>query len=263
MRGAFPFMKQGEESKLGPEHGHLEYVGKAITSGSYLAGTETDDGGAAEQLALVKLFEEFGSSCEYKKNEFIFSGEEESREIYFVQDGLVKISMFAQEGQGITLFLRNKGEVFGAAEVLTGQRRQRYARCITDSRIFSIPASQFMTLLKNHPDVLYALSVSNARRLLQTQQYVEMLISRPVSWRLIQLLLQLGVRKGKETVISLPLSHEEISYVIGCSRQTVTETLNRWKNQGSIRYEKKTVVILDTDEFLRAGEQIDKQSKGR
>lgn len=215
---------------------------------SYSEGTVTDNG-EAEQLALAKLFEEFGTSRDMRKNSFIFRSEEESQEIYFVQDGLVKISQFAQEGQSITLFLRHKGEIFGAAEVLTGQKRQRYARCITDSRILSIPASQFTGLLKRHPDALYALTVANARRLLQTQRYVETLISRPVAWRLAQLLIQLGVRAGKETVVTLPLSHEEISYVIGCSRQTVTETLGRWRDEGIIHYEKKMVVILDTDEF--------------
>ncbi|WP_338553696.1 Crp/Fnr family transcriptional regulator [Paenibacillus sp. KS-LC4] len=184
-----------------------------------------------------------------KKNSFIFRSEEESQEIYFVQDGLVKISQFAQEGQSITLFLRHKGEVFGAAEVLTGQKRQRYARCITDSQIVSIPTSQFTSLLRRYPDALYALTVVNARRLLQTQRYVETLISRPVAWRLAQLLMQLGVREGKETVVTLSLTHEEISYVIGCSRQTVTETLGRWREEGIIRYEKKIVVIQDTNKF--------------
>ncbi|CAI6061317.1 Crp/Fnr family transcriptional regulator [Cohnella sp. JJ-181] len=207
------------------------------------------DNGEAEQLALAKLFEAFGAARDLKKNAFVFRSEEESQEIYFVQDGLVKISQFAQEGQSITLFLRHKGEVFGAAEVLTGQKRQRYARCIADSRILSIPASSFTDLLKRHPDALYALTVANARRLLQTQRYVETLISRPVAWRLAQLLLQLGVRAGRETVVTLPISHEEISYVIGCSRQTVTETLGRWRDEGIVRYEKKTVVILDTDAF--------------
>ncbi|KQO10699.1 Crp/Fnr family transcriptional regulator [Paenibacillus sp. Leaf72] len=215
---------------------------------SYWEGNVTDSG-EAEQLTLAKLFQEFGSSRVMKKNSFIFRSEEESQDIYFVQDGLVKISQFAQEGQSITLFLRHKGEVFGAAEVLTGQKRQRYARCITDSWILSIPASQFTSLLKRHPDALYALTVVNARRLLQTQRYVETLISRPVAWRLAQLLMQLGVRVGKETVVTLSLTHEEISYVIGCSRQTVTETLGRWREEGIIRYERKMVVIHDTDEF--------------
>lgn len=215
---------------------------------SYWGGTLTVNG-EAEQLALAKLFQEYGSSRGMKKNAYIFRSEEESQEIYFVQDGLVKISQFAQEGQSITLFLRQKGEVFGAAEVLTGQKRQRYARCITDSCILSIPTSQFTGLLKSHPDALYALAVANARRLLQTQRYVETLISRPVAWRLAQLLIQLGARVGKETVVTLSLTHEEISFVIGCSRQTVTETLGRWRDEGSIRYEKKRVVIHDTDEF--------------
>lgn len=217
---------------------------------SYSANADTEQG-EAEQQALARLFEEFGASLDLKKNAFVFSGEEESREVYFVRDGLVKISQFAQEGQSITMFLRRPGEIFGAAEALTGQKRQRYARCIADSEILSIPAATFKRVLLGRPEALYALTVSNARRLLQTQRYVETLISRPVAWRLAQLLLQLGKSNGKETIVALPFSHEEISYVIGCSRQTVTETLGRWRDEGIIRYEKKTVVILDTETFVQ------------
>ncbi|BBH23017.1 cAMP-activated global transcriptional regulator CRP [Paenibacillus baekrokdamisoli] len=203
-----------------------------------------------EQSTIANFFEAHGVSRSYKKNEFIFRDEEESQEIYLVKVGLVKISQFAQEGQSITLFLRNAGEVFGAAEVLTGQKRQRYARCILDSQVLALPAPHFLSLIQSQPDVLYALTVSNARRLLHTQRYVETLISRPVAWRLAQFLIQLGIRKDNETHVALPLSHEETSYIIGCSRQTVTETLNRWREQGLIHYEKKHVIIYDVEHFL-------------
>ncbi|CAG7652640.1 Crp/Fnr family transcriptional regulator [Paenibacillus allorhizosphaerae] len=206
--------------------------------------------GNHEQLILAELFEEYGVSQHYKKNEIIFREDEESQYIYFVRSGLVKISQSAQEGHGITLFLRSTGEVFGAAEVLTGQHRQRFARCILNSEVLLLPADHFRSLLQSRPDVLYALTVSNARRLLSTQRYVETLVSRPVAWRLAYFLNQIGEWKHNEIHVRLPLSHEEMSYIIGCSRQTITETLNKWKEQNLIQYEKKRVIIYDCENFM-------------
>jgi CRP-like cAMP-binding protein len=134
--------------------------------------------------------------------------------------------------------------------VLTGQRRKRFARCILDSQVLVLSASRFLNLVLSQPDTLYALTVTNARRLLSTQSYVETLVSRPVAWRLAHLLIQLGRAKGTEIHVTLPLSHEEISYVIGCSRQTVSETLGKWRGQGVIHYEKKRVVIPDSEQFM-------------
>ncbi|KIL40421.1 hypothetical protein SD70_13455 [Gordoniibacillus kamchatkensis] len=203
-----------------------------------------------EEKLIAQLFEQYGTLRHYKKNEVIFREDDECQEVFFVQDGLVKISQSAQEGQGITLFLRHTGEAFGMAEVLAGQKRQRYARCIIDSQVLALAASQFTNLVMREPDVLYALTVTNARRLLSTQRYVETLISRPVAWRLAHLLMQLGRVKGTEIEVALSLSHEEISYIIGCSRQTVSETLSRWREQGVIQYEKKRVVISDSQHFM-------------
>lgn len=204
----------------------------------------------SEEKLIAQLFEQYGTSQQYRKNEVIFREDDECHEVYFVQAGLVKISQSAQEGQGITLFLRKTGEAFGLAEVLAGQRRQRYARCILDSQVLALSASHFTDLVLSQPNTLYALTVTNARRLLSTQRYVETLISRPVAWRLAHFLFQLGKAKGTEIHVALPLSHEEISYIIGCSRQTVSETLSKWREQGVIHYERKRVIILDSQHFM-------------
>lgn len=216
---------------------------------SFGEGTKKNEDRSEEQV-IARLFEQYGTLRPYKKNQFIFREDEECQDVYFVQAGLVKISQSAEEGQGITLFLRNAGEAFGLAEVLTWQNRLRYARCILDSQVIALPASQFTNLLLSQPDVLYALTVTNARRLLSAQRYAETLVFRPVAWRLAHFLIQLGKPAGTDMQVALPLSHEEISYVIGCSRQTVSETLSGWRDQGIIHYEKKRVVIPDYQHFL-------------
>ncbi|MDU0204831.1 Crp/Fnr family transcriptional regulator [Paenibacillus sp. MAH-36] len=199
---------------------------------------------------MVKAFRQHGISYTYRKNEFVFQENDLPSGAYYVASGLIKISQSSEEGQGITLFLRYEGEVFGNAEVLTNMARKRYAKCLVDSQIITLDSRKFLELAKENAEFSYSVAVLGARRLLQTQRMVETLISRPVAWRLAWFLLQLGKPTEEKLEIQVPLSHEEISYVIGCSRQTVTETLNKWRDKGLIDYAKKKIVVYHPNRFF-------------
>ncbi|CAM4316627.1 CRP-like cAMP-binding protein [Paenibacillus endophyticus] len=199
---------------------------------------------------ILRAFYQYGTKRLFKKNEFIFQENDPPAAAFYVEKGLIKISQSSQEGQGITLFLRYPGEVFGNAELLANVSRKRYAKCLTDSEILTFESRQFLALAKEDPAFSYSLATITARRLLQTQNMVETLISRPVAWRLGWFLIQMGKREEGVAEVQLQLSHEEISYVIGCSRQTVTELLNKWREQALIAYDKKKIVILDPSRFL-------------
>lgn len=199
---------------------------------------------------MVDAFRKHGISHTYRKNEFVFQENDLPSGAYYVASGLIKISQSSEEGQGITLFLRYEGEVFGNAEVLTNIARKRYAKCLVDSQILTLDSRKFLELAKENAEFSYSVAVLGARRLLQTQRMVETLISRPVAWRLAWFLLQLGKPTEEKLEVQVPLSHEEISYVIGCSRQTVTETLNKWRDKGLIDYAKKKIVVYHPNRFF-------------
>jgi CRP-like cAMP-binding protein len=199
---------------------------------------------------MIEAFRKHGISHTYRKNEFVFQENDLPSGAYYVASGLIKISQSSEEGQGITLFLRYEGEVFGNAEVLTNMARKRYAKCLVDSQILTLDSRKFLELAKENAEFSYSVAVLGARRLLQTQRMVETLISRPVAWRLAWFLLQLGKPTEEKLEVQVPLSHEEISYVIGCSRQTVTETLNKWRDKGLIDYAKKKIVVYHPNRFF-------------
>ncbi|NEW06350.1 Crp/Fnr family transcriptional regulator [Paenibacillus sp. SYP-B3998] len=199
---------------------------------------------------IVDVFRRYGVPQVYKKNEFVFQENDSPNGAHYVESGLIKISQSSEEGQGITLFLRYEGEVFGNAELLTNVQRQRYARCLNDSQLMTLDARKFLELAKTNAEFAYSLAVIGARRLLQTQKMVETLICRPVAWRLAWFLMQLGKPADERFEVQVQLSHEEMSYVIGCSRQTVTETLNKWRDKGLIDYAKKKIVIYDPTQFF-------------
>jgi CRP-like cAMP-binding protein len=199
---------------------------------------------------ILNAFHSYGVPKAHKKNEFIFLENDPPNAVFFVNSGLIKISQSSQEGQGITLFLRYAGEIFGNAEILTNLQRKRYAKCLVDSEIIALDSIKFIELAKHDAEFAYSLAVLGARRLLQTQNVVETLISRPVAWRLAWFLVQLGKQKDKVLEVHLQLSHEEISYAIGCTRQTVTETLNKWREKELVEYTKKKIIIYNPSCFF-------------
>lgn len=199
---------------------------------------------------ILQAFRKYGTAKAFKKGEFIFLENDPPNAAFYVETGLVKISQSSQEGQGITLFLLYAGEIFGNAELLMNLQRKRYAKCLVDSEVNTLESRKFLELAKNDSEFAYSLAVMGARRLLQTQHAVETLINRPVAWRLAWFLVQMGKQKEDYLDVQLQLSHEEISYVIGCSRQTVTETLNKWREKALIDYTKKKITINNPSRFF-------------
>jgi len=187
----------------------------------------------------------YGTVRTCKKNAFLFHVNDPVNDVYYLDEGWVKVSQDGGEGQGVTLFLRQAGELFATAEVLTRMpRRERYARCLTDCRIYALGARRLFELMDAHPELLLTVASMMSRRLLDTQNFVEALMNKPVSWRLAHVLVKLAGPGGN---VSLPITHEEISFLIGCSRQTVTDLLNRWHGQGYIAYRRRSITILDED----------------
>lgn len=200
---------------------------------------------------MEAVLKSFGKCKSYKRNDFIFHVNEPADHVYFLDEGWVKISQDGGEGQGVTLFLRQAGEIFATAEVLAHlPQRKRYARCLTSCDVYWLTSQQFFSLCKEHPELLLQIASITAQRLIDTQNFVETLMSKPVSWRLASLLTKLAVEKEGRLFVNIPITHEEISFLIGCSRQTVTEILNKWKDQGLIDYKRRNITIFKSESLF-------------
>lgn len=133
---------------------------------------------------------------------------------------------------GCNLFIRKTGDAFGLAEIVLGQNHSCYTQCLHDSQIWVLDAAIIQEKIHSDHEVMSDILYTMTDRLIHHQSTVELLISKPVPWRLAWLLQQLGTPVGDgDSRIDLVLNHEEISNMIGCSRQTVSELLSKWKAQ--------------------------------
>jgi len=207
--------------------------------------------GGETKSDLYNLFIKHAKLYHFEKKTFIFYEEEPANEIYYIEKGLVKVCQSTLEGQNITFFVRSKDDVFGFAEVILEENRSRIAQCIDDSLIWVLDSKIFLNQVYNNPIMNKEFFQISNQRLIKQQRMVELLISRPTSWRLAWFLKEMSIEnKENKFVCETTLTHMEISRIIGCSRQTVTEVLNKWKEQGLIEYNRNVIIISDIDKIF-------------
>lgn len=198
-----------------------------------------------------ELYRKYGTLREFPKGSFIFTKGTPPFAAYLIEEGLVKICQLTTEGRDVTFFIRKTGDAFGLAEIILQQNHPCYAQCLRDSQIWVLNSSIVREKINTDPDVNREIMVMLTSRLIHHQSTLELLVSKPVSMRLAWLLRQFSIPSVDGKLIAdMVLNHEEISNIIGCSRQTVSELLSKWRSQGIISYDRKRIVIRNLESVL-------------
>ncbi|MBX2836179.1 MAG: Crp/Fnr family transcriptional regulator [Gammaproteobacteria bacterium] len=148
-------------------------------------------------------------------------------------------------GKETILWFNFPGELFGIAELWSGNRRQVHAIANEDSQILSIPRQDFVNFLGTHPEAgLKAIGILSAR-VRALGQILVGLTSENVETRVARLLMRFAfislempcsaTRRQNELCSRVRLTHQDIANLVGSSRQTVTTTLARLRKQGAVR----------------------------
>ena len=186
-----------------------------------------------------------------KKNSFIYMRGDPAFSSFYIESGFLKVCGFTDLGQEMTFYIRKKGEFFGVAEIILNEKRQSSAQCLSDCQIWVVNSVVIREKLLTDITTSSIILNTITRRLIHQQKMVEYLITKSASWRLAWVLTQLCVPAGDGTyMIDMKLTQEELSKIIGCSRQTVSEMLNHWRDNNIIEYNRHKIVIRSIDKLL-------------
>lgn len=192
-----------------------------------------------------------GRKMIFEKHAMIFKNGERTGMLYLLMEGWAKIAQEGKDGQAITLSLRRSGDLFGLVEIMAGQTvRGRSAYSLTNCTVYALPVERLEGLLGERPGLMAALCKLMAQRLLESQEFIKVLTSMAVPGRLSWFLRLFAEEREDGLTVEFPLTHEEVSYILGCSRQKVTGFLNRWRTEGYITYERGKIKIIDQEALL-------------
>ncbi|RCJ25658.1 transcriptional regulator [Nostoc sp. ATCC 43529] len=161
--------------------------------------------------------------------------------IWYVCQGLVKLSTYCETGEEILLGLATAEMVFGSS--LTSLNVYQ-AVALSDVELVSIYTAE----VANSPTLSHTLLPKINQRLQQTESFLVISGRRRIQERL-QYLLQLLKREIGETVpegtrLSVRLTHEDIASACCTTRVTITRLIGKLQEEGVIDFDVKKHMIL-------------------
>lgn len=179
----------------------------------------------------------------FRPRQVLFSAGDPAERVFLLLKGRVKIYQVAENGKEIILDIVGKGDVVGDMAVVEAGERTACAQAIDETVAVSISWEDFSHLIQQSPKLGFAMMELMAHRLAGMQRTFMNIVSKPVSARLADTLLN----RQEDGIVHLGLTHQELAQTIGTSRETVTALLSRFVTLGAITPSGDGFRITDED----------------
>jgi len=165
--------------------------------------------------------------------------------IFILCQGRAKLSTTSRDGK--TLIIRIAGEVLGLHAVITGGAYELTAETMQPCQLDFVGRDDMLLFLKEHADASHRATQHLARDCSDSYGVARTIgLSHSVSERFARFLLE-SASDGKvsngSVRVRLAMTHEEISQLIGTSRETITRLLSEFRRNDLAELKGSTLII--------------------
>jgi CRP/FNR family transcriptional regulator len=195
-----------------------------------------------DQLSAIR---QIAVEKQYNKGQTIFSEEDETKGLFVVVDGRVKIYKVSSEGKEQILHIIEAGQSFGEVTVFTGQQMPANAQALAKSRLLVFPRSAFVGLVTANPSLALNLLAIMSKKLRQFAAQIENLSLKEIPARLASYLIYLAEEQGSEDAVTLNVSKGQLASLLGTIPETLSRIFAKLSGQNLIRVEGPKITLLD------------------
>lgn len=200
-----------------------------------------------EQLDLLSGA---GALKQYERGCAVVCQNDPGDTFYTVISGSAKVTLLHETGKEIVLSVLTKGAFFGELSLLDDEPRSASVVIVEDALLFLLTRSRFHQLVTTHHDILKKLLKEVCKRLRYADEKIASLAFLDVYGRTLRVLLQLahdqGAKTGNTFEIPCAPTHEELSHIVGASRETITRIIKVLKeNRTLVSYRGRKVVLRE------------------
>lgn len=204
------------------------------------------------QDSLLKEIPNYRSIKIAKHNNIYNCGDKDGM-VYFIESGKVKLVITSSEGKDCILVIHSKGDIFGELCLSGSGERLETATTMQQTQLKQIPNGKFLKHLSEN-SLLEGFIKYLTIRIAEQQQVISTLITVDSEQRLAKTLLHLARSLGKQDpcsiLISLKISHEELSAMIGTTRPRISLFMQRFRNLGLIETTKEHFLIIKEQKLV-------------
>lgn len=173
--------------------------------------------------------------------------------MHLIESGHFAVRGSLASGATATFNILTAGDYFGELALLRADHRRSATIVALDpSRTLAVPGTSFQALCAKNPKVERVLSTLLADRVdALSQRLLETMydsLNRRVSRRLIELAQVYG---GGDGAVTIPLSQAQLADLVGTTRPSVNQVLQRLVDQRLVELSRSKITILDVSALAR------------
>jgi CRP-like cAMP-binding protein/CheY-like chemotaxis protein len=201
---------------------------------------------------ILRRFVEERNVNYYKKRQRIFSENNHSLCLYYLQKGSVKIFKTSDGGKELILKILNEGEFFGYVALLEETFYKEYADALEDCEIVAILKNEFYEIMHSYPKVAQIFMKLLAMEVSQVEEQLIHIAYNSLRKKVADALLLLKEKfKDHKDEFSIRLSRENIAAVAGTATESLIRTLGDFKAEKLIDIRDSKIAILNEDKIRK------------
>jgi CRP/FNR family transcriptional regulator len=178
-----------------------------------------------------------------------------SDRVFVLEQGRVKVSVIGEGGKHCVLQIVEPGQVFGEYGLVGERLRSATAEVIERSSVVMVPRDAVLHYAERNPRFWQVLVPLLGERIQHLEDQVQWVSLLEVEQRITRLLLRWAEKRGSgsESLAEnhLRLSQRDLAGLIGATRETTSNALNRLRRLGCIEIRRRRIVIRSLEELER------------
>ena len=184
---------------------------------------------------------------QYTPGERIFDQGATADKLFLIKGGLVKMSSVTEDGSEQTLDIRKAGDFIGEQMINDTFDYPVTATCMEETLTCGYTKDSFEKLVLEYPNIGLQVIKNLSKRIDWLSSKAGALASTNLEERLYSVLINVakehGIKESKTYTIPFQLTHEELGFLVGVHRVSVTRAIKGLKESGRLAQRGKTLVL--------------------
>ena len=184
----------------------------------------------------------------YPDGAILFGEGQPPRGVFLICHGSVKLSISSGDGKTLITRIAQAGEVLGMSSVLADHPYKSTAETLEPTQVNFVRHDDFVRFIDQFPTACSRAAKQLAMEVETDEDHIRSLgLSHSAAEKLANLILSWIVQHGRETPggvrVQVLMTHEDMSQLIGTSRETVTRLLKEFRDKKILSITKSTMTI--------------------
>ena len=200
---------------------------------------------------VVRKMHRLARRKRHATGDLLFREGDAAREMFLVKEGRVRLFKILDSGQEITLDIRKPGDVVGENMMTVEAVCPVNAAAMEATVTCGFRKETFRKVVMQHPEVALRVMENMGERIFWLTTQISSLCLSSIEDRVLQVLCGLardhGVAHPLGMRIDISLTHEELGFIVGAHRVSITRALRGLREEGKVHKDGRFLVVADQE----------------